>query len=56
LPTSHLYFTAATRPPGRSRWTLALLAEHLRLLEGTDPISLEAVHQRLKKARSSPGS
>jgi hypothetical protein len=37
-------------PPGRSRWTLRLLAEHLVELEVVDAISHETVRQVLKKA------
>jgi Homeodomain-like domain len=36
-------------PPGYSRWSLRLLAEHLVILEVTDRISHETVRQVLKK-------
>ena len=36
-------------PPGRSRWTLRLLAKHLVQLEIVDSISHETVRQTLKK-------
>jgi transposase len=38
-------------PPGRSRWTLRLLAERLVELEVGESISHEAVRRALKKAR-----
>jgi transposase len=53
---AHLtHLACSPPPPGRSRWTLALLAEQLLLLEVTDQISLEAIRQRLKKTPCTPG-
>ena len=49
---AHLVALACSEPPeGRSRWTYALLADHLVTLEEIefDSISEEAVRQRLKK-------
>lgn len=40
-------------PPGRSRWTLRLLADRLVELKVVDSISHEAVRQTLKKMNSS---
>jgi hypothetical protein len=37
-------------PPGRSRWTLRLLADHLLELDVVESISHETVRQALKKA------
>ncbi|MFP9193989.1 helix-turn-helix domain-containing protein [Natrialbaceae archaeon A-CW1-1] len=49
---AHLVALACSEPPeGRSRWTYALLADHLVTLEEIefDSISEETVRQRLKK-------
>ena len=42
-------------PDGRSRWTLALLADKLVELEVVDSVSRTTVHRSLKKTRLSPG-
>jgi transposase len=45
----------STPPPGRSRWTLQLLADKLVELHVVEAISDETVRLRLKKTSSSPG-
>ena len=42
-------------PPGRSRWTLQLLADRLVVLNCVGDVSKEAVRQALKKTTSSRG-
>ncbi len=42
-------------PEGHARWTVRLLADKLVEMGCLDSISHVAVHQRLKKTRSSPG-
>jgi transposase len=42
-------------PPGRSRWTLQLLADRLVVLRCVEGVSKEAVRQALKKTTSRPG-
>lgn len=42
-------------PEGQARWTLRMLADRLVELALVEGISHVAVHQRLKKTRSSPG-
>lgn len=42
-------------PPGRSRWTLQLLADRLVVLHCVEDVSKEAVRQALKKTTSRPG-
>ena len=43
-------------PPGRTRWTMQLLADKLVELKVVDSISHETVRRRLKKTSSSPGA
>jgi len=45
----------STPPPGRSQWTLRLLADRLVELEYVDSISYETVRRALKKTPSSLG-
>jgi hypothetical protein len=45
----------STPPPGRSRWTLQLLADKMVELDYVEAISHESVRQILKKTSSSPG-
>jgi transposase len=53
---AHLLATACSDPPeGKERWTLRLLAQELVRLEVVEAISHVAVHQALKKTRSSRG-
>jgi hypothetical protein len=42
-------------PPGRPRWSLRLLADHLIELEAVQSVCPETVRQMLKKTSSSPG-
>jgi hypothetical protein len=42
-------------PPGRSRWTLQLLADQLVVLQCVEAISKETVRESLKKTTSRPG-
>ncbi len=42
-------------PPGRARWTVALLADKLVELRVFDTVSASTVQRGLKKMRSSPG-
>ena len=42
-------------PPGRSRWTLQLLADRLVVLNCVERVSTETVRQALKKTTSRPG-
>lgn len=51
---AHLIALACTQaPPGRSRWTLRLLADKLVELQIVEGISYETVRQALKKTSSS---
>ncbi len=43
-------------PPGRSRWTLQLLADQLVVLNCVPSVSTETVRQALKKTTFCPGS
>ncbi len=53
---AHLTALACTDPPpGRARWTIALLAEKLAEEKVVEHISAETVRQILKKRKSSPG-
>ena len=45
----------STPPPGRSRWTLQLIADKLVALAVTESISHESVRRMLKKTNSSRG-
>jgi hypothetical protein len=47
--------TCSAPPPGRTRWTLRLLASGLVEREIVNTISHESVRQTLKKTHSSPG-
>jgi transposase len=52
---AHLCMLACSpAPPGRSRWTVQLLADQIVLLELVDDISSEAVRQRLHKNEIKP--
>jgi transposase len=42
-------------PPGRTRWTVSLLADKLVELKVFDSVSPSTVQRALKKTRSSPG-
>ncbi|HBI46958.1 MAG TPA: hypothetical protein DDY78_29510, partial [Planctomycetales bacterium] len=42
-------------PPGRSRWTLRLLADRMVALEYLEEVSYETVRRTLKKTNSSRG-
>jgi hypothetical protein len=53
---AHLTLIACSEPPvGKSRWIMRLLADKLVELGHLESISHVAVHERLKKTRSSPG-
>jgi putative transposase len=45
----------STPPPGRSRWTLQLIADKLVELAVTESVSYESVRRMLKKTNSSHG-
>ena len=47
--------TCSQAPPGRSRWTLRLLADRMVELEYVDQISHETIRQTLKKMHLSLG-
>ena len=48
--------TCSTPPPGRSQWTMKLLANRLVELKVVESISDETVRRTLKRGNSSPGN
>jgi hypothetical protein len=53
---AHLVALACSEaPPGRSGWSLRLLADRMVALYDLDGVSYETIRRALKKTRSSPG-